>query len=1323
MKTFFRGSAKRALAIVLVMMMLVSLCAVGVTSASAANVDLAQSAEPFDGSLKLYLQANDNWLSDNARFAAYYYGDSGEAWSSLTLVEGSIYEAVTPDGSWTNIIFCRMDPSSDMNDWGYVWNQTSDLEYTGTNNLYVMDDDEWDFADKWEFTNVYTPAVVPKNTATIYVNSTNSSLNGTPKLYVWDPATSNAYNGVWPGSAMSGPDAKGFYYCTFNFNESYKFIINDGTNQTIDSPAYSDSELRITFTGGLEYTLGDGEKFWVDLNPGTDDTEIDLLYPEKIDGTWYLFLPSGADASALEFHYTDGLELTISSIPIENGGSMNLSGGVNSDTLYTLGGSFSGNLAIMQSQNTASVHTVTEEAVPQGTGYGGHKDDYSTKGTIQVTNADGTQRLSEAKLKKIKGRGNSSWEASNEIFGKYAFNITLDKKTDLIKEGSKTSKYCLVSYNADEARMRNMLVYDLAQEIGIDYVTNFEPVDLYNNGQYIGSYLLVEKVEIGDPLVDITNLDKINENATDNNTALYDDDSLMVQTASNGNLQDASTPGYYKYISNLNEPNPSSYADSGFLLEFELNERFANEISGFISTKGQQIVCKYPEYATKNEMLFIMNKWNTAEALMYNENATYEELNEVIDVESFAKMYLIQEITKNLDAAATSYYVFYDGGKLHAGVTWDYDWTLGQYIQSGNSNLSVVNQTSGKFKNEVTGLLNDPEGWWANSKEIYPSSGTLNAQAALCQNDNFWNIVKAEWNEVVYDTATLYSDSTVTSTSVLDGKIKDFYDQVHYSTLMDEFKWGFIEDDPILHWGSAETGDTHDAAVVYLNNFFYNRIQWMNDRLGCDDYVLPAPVLTADKENCVKGDTVTFTATTNSSGNLTYSFYKPDGTLIAEVTSSTGSATCEDVTTDKGTVQYSVVISSDKTTVDSEAGCVYLAIQSFTLTLKVDATEKIIVGGDITATVTPNTKEEVTYNLLSAKGDVLDTNTTGIFTYSTQASDAGTTLTFMITAEAVVDGERVTALANFSTVVDGLVFGVVLTAQEDEVVAGSNIVLTAVSQSSQEITYYFYNAKTSELITSNKTGVLTQTTKSSDKNTERTYYVRAVTEVLGMEYEAFSTEVTVFITSVKDVYTINVYFKSTSSYGYRPKITTTGAARELNDVEMTRDIFICKNATSTASYYWYKTAVTVAKTAETVDVMILSNRYAMEAYITLDVTGDKDVYLAVDDLNCGEEMVDLTDVPALQRNWCESAVHMVYDPDIDGEEALASVAANVNLRFVGDSNGDGKVNIKDATYIQKFVADLTDLDAVGEEISDVDGDGRVTIKDATAIQKQLVAVP
>jgi len=104
--------------------------------------------EPEVTANMLYLKPNSNWKVDNARFAAYFFGN-GDKWVSMTDSDSDgIYEVNIPEGydyGSGNVIFCRMNPNTTANNWNNKWNQTADLAIPkdGT-NLYTVKDGTWD---------------------------------------------------------------------------------------------------------------------------------------------------------------------------------------------------------------------------------------------------------------------------------------------------------------------------------------------------------------------------------------------------------------------------------------------------------------------------------------------------------------------------------------------------------------------------------------------------------------------------------------------------------------------------------------------------------------------------------------------------------------------------------------------------------------------------------------------------------------------------------------------------------------------------------------------------------------------------------------------------------------------------------------------------------------------------------------------------------------------------------------------------------------------------------------------------------------------------
>ena len=105
----------------------------------------------------LYFHPSNQWKEGDARFAAYFFGTE-EKWVSMTDVdEDGIYEVVN-DKKNKNVIFCRMNPANNENQWGengsHKWNQSADLEIPTTTYLnYWMvaaDNTTWDSPEgKW----------------------------------------------------------------------------------------------------------------------------------------------------------------------------------------------------------------------------------------------------------------------------------------------------------------------------------------------------------------------------------------------------------------------------------------------------------------------------------------------------------------------------------------------------------------------------------------------------------------------------------------------------------------------------------------------------------------------------------------------------------------------------------------------------------------------------------------------------------------------------------------------------------------------------------------------------------------------------------------------------------------------------------------------------------------------------------------------------------------------------------------------------------------------------------------------------------------------
>ena len=120
---------------------------------------------------KIYLTVHNDWLSDNAWFAAYFWGAKGNKWENMTLVSGNMYSCPKTEG-YPNVIFCRMNSSTQAFVWENVWNQTVDLSY-GNNNHFKITKPWGGQDDKAEGTwSTYVPEAV--TTTTLGISGTGS---------------------------------------------------------------------------------------------------------------------------------------------------------------------------------------------------------------------------------------------------------------------------------------------------------------------------------------------------------------------------------------------------------------------------------------------------------------------------------------------------------------------------------------------------------------------------------------------------------------------------------------------------------------------------------------------------------------------------------------------------------------------------------------------------------------------------------------------------------------------------------------------------------------------------------------------------------------------------------------------------------------------------------------------------------------------------------------------------------------------------------------------------------------------------------------------
>lgn len=80
---------------------------------------------------KVFFKVNSSWSADSPRAGAYFFNNSGGSqWKSMVLINEDTYYTDVPSGSWTKVIFARLNPENDDLNFnsGTCWNKTGDLE-------------------------------------------------------------------------------------------------------------------------------------------------------------------------------------------------------------------------------------------------------------------------------------------------------------------------------------------------------------------------------------------------------------------------------------------------------------------------------------------------------------------------------------------------------------------------------------------------------------------------------------------------------------------------------------------------------------------------------------------------------------------------------------------------------------------------------------------------------------------------------------------------------------------------------------------------------------------------------------------------------------------------------------------------------------------------------------------------------------------------------------------------------------------------------------------------------------------------------------------
>ena len=542
-----------------------------------------------------------------------------------------------------------------------------------------------------------------------------------------------------------------------------------------------------------------------DISPKTD-TALDYTewWYSEWDDCRYLFLPSTADRKKLKITYKSSAEVSLNGKALKSGEVTSL---LSEDDTFkiTVNGKDCGTLKVMQS-NLGCIYLSTKSG---GTDALDANRNIVETGTVLMLNADGVVEYN-GDFEKLTDHGNTTWDYSK----KKPYNLKLPEKANLYGMG-KAKKWVLLANYLDHSMLRNYLTQKMAKAAGVEYTLDSVYVDLYADGSYRGTYQLYEKVQIQKHRVNITDLEEATEEINNKDLKEYAQKVVGAKSA------DEYMENSYKYYDIPKDPDDIT---GGYLLQFQQWNRYGKKCeSGFVTRRGQAIAIDGPEYASKNQVEYIRSFVQDMEDAIYSEdgyNSKGKHYSDYMDVDSFIRAYLIQEISQNVDSTNSSFYMWKDSdltgdGKLHFSPPWDFDLSycnmnVKAENSDGESAFSTVYNTLYAAYFAVNGY----------NKSGRPAAG-INWAGTLYKKEDYHKRV-----------AEIYYESFKPFLNKLTGGDEPYLTQlaesIRPSAEMSNMRWHTYGGRPYTVFGSS-SGPTYMDSVEILRKYIEKRFGWLNE--------------------------------------------------------------------------------------------------------------------------------------------------------------------------------------------------------------------------------------------------------------------------------------------------------------------------------------------------------------------------------------------------------------------------------------------------------------------------------------------------------------
>ena len=407
------------------------------------------------------------------------------------------------------------------------------------------------------------------------------------------------------------------------------------------------------------------------------------------------------------------------------------------------------------------------------------------EGRVVFQEADGSISY-DGDLTLLKGRGNNTFS-----YAKKPYEFKLAKKADLCGMG-KAKTWILLANYLDVSMLRNQIVLDLSREVGLPYSVKCRQTDVWLNGVYNGMYLMTEKIQINKNRINITDLEEKTEAVNDQ----------PLDTYPKYNPDD----GFLPIMRGYKIPNNPEDITGGYIVTIEKPHRLKDSTKPGIRTKKQlSIRIKEPTYPSEAQVAYLGKLFNDMHNAVLAADGvnqdTGKHYTEYLDTVSFARKYLVEDMSKNYDAAGGSQYLFKDSDLtnplIYAGPSWDYDLSFGNMDVRGAS----------------------PVGEYMSILKV----GSINFFGQLAKHEEFKNEVKKNWRDVFRPAVAILMGEVPATESSEICSFEQYYELLKDSAKMNEIRWGKVTK------LSKYAGSDFDSGVRSLKNWIQKRINSMDE--------------------------------------------------------------------------------------------------------------------------------------------------------------------------------------------------------------------------------------------------------------------------------------------------------------------------------------------------------------------------------------------------------------------------------------------------------------------------------------------------------------